>query len=220
MKQYQLELELLSPTLAGSGVGFGAEINADVVFDDLGLPFIPAKRIKGCLRDAALEVQEMFEAAGIAREGLRIKDTFGRVGDKSSAPVYFSNLYLEDGAQNQAWLRYFTKAEKYKRFISPERILATFTEVRQQTQINDEGAAFDQSLRTIRVLRKGLKFYGEVYIENDDEDVLNTLLFACRNFRRFGTKRNRGFGEIRCALLTKEGRLLSIDQTLEALCTA
>jgi CRISPR-associated protein Csx10 len=220
MKEYQLDLELLSPTLAGSGVGFGAEINTDVVFNDLGMPFIPAKRLKGCLRDAALEVQEMFEAAGIAREELRIEDTFGRVGDKSSAPVYFSNLYLEGYAQNQAWLRYFTKAEKYKRFISPERILVTFTEVRQQTQINDEGAAFDQSLRTIRVLRKGLKFYGEVRIASDDEHILNTLLFACRNLRRFGTKRNRGFGEVRCTLLTKDGQFLSIDERVEDLCIA
>lgn len=222
MTTYQLELALLSPTLAGSGVGFGSGIDADVVFDDLGIPFIPAKRIKGCLRDAAEEVRELFEVAGISRDEIQIEKTFGKTGDEKSAPVYFSNFYLADYERHKEWLRYFAKAKskskEYKHFITPARILDTFTEIRQQTRIGDEGVALDHSLRTIRVLRNDLKFYGDVRIEENDERILNTLLLACRNFRRFGTKRNRGFGEIRCTLL-RDGQPLSIDQKLEALCT-
>ncbi|MGH7453354.1 MAG: RAMP superfamily CRISPR-associated protein [bacterium] len=219
MKKYQLRIELLSPTLAGSGVGFGSGIDTDVVFDDLGLPYIPAKRLKGCLRDAAEEVREMFSLAGIKADQIQIENTFGETGNESAAPVYFSNLYLENHEQTQAWLRYFLKSNDYKHLVTSDRILDTFTEIRQQTKI-DDGVAFEHSLRTIRVLRKGLKFCGEVRFESDDEHILNTLLLACLNFRRFGTKRNRGLGEVSCFLLNEEGQAQSIADTLEALCTA
>jgi len=218
MKKSEIEIELLSPALAGSGVGFGAGIDADVVFDDFGMPFIPAKRLKGCLRDSVEEVREIFSLAGIVEDEIQIEKTFGKTGDERSAPVYFSNLCIEDYEQNYAWLRYFLKSEKYKSLIMPERILGAFTEIRRQTQI-DDGVALDHSLRTIRVLRKGRRFSGEVHVERDDAHIQTTLLLACRNFRRFGTRRNRGFGEIRCTL-RENGQPLFIDQKLEALCTA
>jgi CRISPR-associated protein Csx10 len=221
MSDYQIKLELKSPALVGAGVGFGAGIDSDVVFDDFGLPYIPAKRIKGCLRDAAQEVREIFKSAGIAADEIQVTKTFGDVGTRDSAPVYFSNLCLENHKQTQKWLRYFADSNDYKYLITPERILETFTKIRQQTRIDDDGVAFEHSLRTIRVLQKGLVFFGQVRIETDDEQqVLNTLLFACRNFRRFGTKRNRGFGEVTCTLLDKNNQLLSIDAMLEGLCTA
>lgn len=220
MKKYSLKLELLSPTLVGSGVGFGASIDADVVFDELGLPFIPAKRVKGCLRDAAVEVKEMFTIAGIETGELQIEHTFGKPGSDTGAPVYFSNLTVEDDERNRAWLRYFVESESYKQFVTPERVLNALTEIRQQTQIGNDGVAFEHSLRTIRVLRKGMTFFGDVRIDSDDDSLLNTLLFACLNFRRFGTKRNRGFGEVRCSLFNSDGEPLSIDEKLEALCTA
>ena len=68
MNNYKLVLELKSPTLIGSGSGFGAEIDTDIVFDELGLPYIPSKRIKGCLRDAIKEIEEMFSLAGVDLE--------------------------------------------------------------------------------------------------------------------------------------------------------
>ena len=33
-------------------------VDMDVVYDENGLPYIPAKRIKGCIREAALEMME------------------------------------------------------------------------------------------------------------------------------------------------------------------
>jgi len=219
MKKYALKLELQSPTLAGSGAGFGAEINTDIVFDEIGIPFIPAKRIKGCLLDAAKEVEEMFRRAEIKTDDLLIEKVFGKTGYKESAPVYFSNLFIEDYAQNKSWLDYFSKLEEYKHIIKRERILEVFTEIRQQTEIDsDTGVASEHSLRTIRVLRKGATFLGDLQVNEQNEKIVNTLLLACLNFRRFGTKRNRGFGEVRCSLCF-EGKELSITQTLEALCT-
>lgn len=239
MIEFSIELDLLSPALPGSGTGFGSGIDSDVVFDELGLPVIPAKRIKGCLRDAVSEAYEMLEVAGISKDKFHLEKTFGEVGagipedtlkidetlkkkrnTKGAGKVYFSNFFLTDYEQTCGWLRYFVKSDDYKPLVTPERILETFTEVRQQTKIGDNGVAFDHSLRTIRVLRKGLKFLGKVHIDKDDAEITNVLLLACQNFRHFGTRRNRGFGEVRCTLMDRNNQPLFIDEKLEALCTA
>ena len=39
MKTLTIELKLLSNTLIGSGEGFGAIIDTDVVFDETGIPY-------------------------------------------------------------------------------------------------------------------------------------------------------------------------------------
>jgi CRISPR/Cas system CSM-associated protein Csm3 (group 7 of RAMP superfamily) len=205
MKTYRLTLKLLSPTLIGSGEGFGALIDTDIVFDEVGLPLVPAKRIKGCLRDAANEVCGMMEQAQMPCHQ-KIKDdiglTFGDRGQGESAPVYFSNLTLEDYAGSYAWLNYFLQQHAYPDLLSREKIVESFTNLRQQTKINPDGVAEDHSLRTIRVLKTGLRFSGDLTIENvtQHDQLLAILLLACANFRAIGTKRNRGLGDVRCTL--------------------
>jgi CRISPR/Cas system CSM-associated protein Csm3 (group 7 of RAMP superfamily) len=217
MKPYTLKLELMSPTLIGSGEGFGAVIDTDVVFDEVGLPFVPAKRIKGCLLDSAKEVQAYFNHAGI-KLPVAVTEAFGIPGAASSAPVYFSSLFIEDYESNKVWLEYLLAAKQYGDVLSKEQILGTFTQIRQQTAIGVEGVAHDHSLRTIRVLNKGLRFQGALHMEGDDSDILNTLLLACLNFRHMGGKRNRGFGTVRCLLFDDE-KELSINELLEESCT-
>jgi CRISPR-associated protein Csx10 len=217
MKAYQVKLELLSPTLIGSGEGFGLLIDTDIVFDDAGIPFIPSKRIKGCLLDSVKEVKELFDSSHIDYS-INIETAFGKTGSSESGAVYFSNLTIEDYDINKAWLDYYLKNNKYPDLLSKERILETFTEIRQQTAI-DNGVAKDGALRTIRVIKKGFKFYGDVHIDNETEAIVNTLALACLNFRFIGTKRNRGFGEVHCSLL-KDGNELPIKKKLEELCTA
>ncbi len=225
MATYKLKLELCSPTLVGSGEGFGALIDTDIVFDDVGIPYIPAKRIKGCLRDAALDVQDMCTLAEIQDVCIEIEKTFGKTGDEKAAPVYFSNLTIapyQEYQQTREWLTYALESGKYHTVLSPSQIVKTFTELRQQTRIHEDGTADDGSLRTSRVIKKGICFYGEITVEDDDSNkrIEQTLLLACSNFRAFGTKRNRGFGEVRCLLCDEQGKDMAFPQTLEALvCT-
>ncbi len=216
MKQYTIKLSLDSPALSGSGEGFGAVIDADVPFDDVGIPFIPAKRIKGCLLDAAKEVREMFALAGIDFS-LKVEETFGVPGARESAPVYFSNLTIPDYQENRAWLEYFIHSNKYPAILSKERVLETFSEIRQQTAINPDGVAFDHSLRTSRLIKKGALFTGNVQMEDDREDIVVTLRLACLNFSHMGTTRNRGFGEVSCTLFHGD-REIPIPEELEEIC--
>ncbi|MDI6714679.1 MAG: RAMP superfamily CRISPR-associated protein [Thermodesulfovibrio sp.] len=228
MKIYKIKLILESPCLIGSGEGFGAVIDSDIVFDELGIPYIPAKRIKGCLRDSAIEVCEMFSLAKINLFDLSEEESennfrivtylFGKPGNDQPAPIYFSNLTIEDYPNKVKWLKYLM--ENYKEIITRHSIINQFTEIRQQTAIDEKtGIAKEHSLRTIRVAKKGLTFIGTIDIEEEREDLIKLLYFACRNLKYLGTKRNRGFGKVKCDisgnLIKEENKFLN---ELEAIC--
>lgn len=226
MKTYTIIIKLLSDSLIGSGDGFGAIIDSDVVFDDLGIPFIPAKRIKGCLRDSAHEVCEMFESAQIdfldltkddtkSKECFKIvADTFGRRGQRESTQFFFSNLTINQYKENKRWLNYLS--EQYNEIISRDSILSTFTGMRQQTKIEENtGVADDHFLRTIRVLNKDFIFKGDICTQ--DNCSVKLLVLACNNLRRMGSKRNRGFGEIDCKLYEGSNEIATLKE-LETTC--
>ena len=222
MTTLRLEVVLRSPTLIGSGEGFGAVIDSDIVFDNLGLPYIPARRLKGCLKDAAEHVAEMFQMAGIPFPGSSesiLLDIFGKKGIQQGS-VQFSNLTIKNYAANREWLTYLSST--YSAMMTPESILASFCELRQQTAINKTfGIAEDASLRTSRVLKKNLRFSGILDVQKDDPDVKKALAVACYHLRHIGTKRNRGFGEVECTLLDASTHTAVLDiQRLEELCTA
>jgi CRISPR-associated protein Csx10 len=224
MAVFTFSLELLSDTLIGSGEGGGATIDTDVVFDDFGLPYIPARRLKGCLRESALEVVEMFEQSGIDFASRDDLDTlFGKTGQSESRALSFSNCYLDDYSLNKQWIEWLIA--EYPNIFSKDAVLDTFTSIRQQTSINKnedldlsarKGIAEKASLRTSRVLDKGIKFSGSIESSFELENRLfDFLFFATRNLRYMGTNRNRGFGAVRCAL-TDESKCLC-DKSLKNL---
>lgn len=229
MKTYTLQITLESNALIGSGEGYGAIIDADVTFDDIGIPYIPAKRIKGCIRDSAIEICSMFDVAKIKsfldltpdsssnsnnNKFKIITDIFGKQGQESPAPFYFTNLMIDEYNKNKEWLEYFSY--EHANIISGDSIRSFFTELRQQTAIDDNGVAGEHSLRTIRTIKKGITFKGDLCCQTENQNAERLLALACRNFIYMGTKRNRGFGKIKCELL--ELNMDSILNDLEALC--
>ncbi|WP_353684547.1 RAMP superfamily CRISPR-associated protein [Thermodesulfovibrio sp. 3907-1M] len=217
MKQLKLKIELKSACLVGSAEGFGAVIDSDVVFDEIGIPYVPSKRIKGCLRDSATEVCEMLSSAGIkifdltknSSEYLIVNQLFGSPGCEKPSPLFISNLTVKDYDELRQWLSYCM--EEYQNIVNPEGIRKYYTEIRQQTSI-EKGVAKEGSLRTCRVLKKGTVFEGTVLLKENTDSFLMLLSFACLNLTRLGTRRNRGFGEIRCSLLEGEKELDFIKQ--------
>jgi CRISPR-associated protein Csx10 len=226
MKTYTLELILKSSCLIGSGEGFGTLIDSDVVFDEIGIPYIPAKRIKGCLRDSAIEVCEMFDLANINLFGQSAQKTknpfeivdfiFGKTGNAQPAQVYFSNLTIENYSDAIQWLKYFMDEDN--EIINKNAIINQFAEIRQQTSIDYEiGSAKEHSLRTIRVVKKGFLFKGTIDVVEEIESVPKILYFACSNLKRIGTKRNRGFGKVECKLYENSTEINFLNE-LERLC--
>ena len=52
MRDYTLEIQLQSPLTSASGEGRVGLVDRDIAFDELGLPILPGKRLKGLWRDA------------------------------------------------------------------------------------------------------------------------------------------------------------------------
>ncbi len=218
MTKLTLRIELKSDALIGTGEGWGATIDSDIVFDDLGLPYIPAKRIKGCLRESALEVAEMFELSKLDDKMIgRIHDLLGSAGSIRSAPLEFSNCYLKDYSLSKKWLEWVNDTKKS--MLSKEVIANTFTSIKQHTAIENDGiakgTAKEHSLRTYRVLKKGNEFFGKICFNKIDEYLYKFLIYSVKNMRYLGTSRNRGLGLIRCELLDSESNNLCEKFKLE-----
>lgn len=206
MSNFNLNIELLSDTLIGSGEGWGATIDSDIVFDKYGLPYIPAKRIKGCLRESAVEIMEMLkqiEVLSVSEEEidslLEIDSFFGKAGRAESGELSFSNAYVENYPLNKQWVEWLEY--KYGSIFSKDAVLNTFTSIRRQTAIEKNGVKKEHSLRISRVLNRGLKFSARIEtLEEIKNEQIDFLSFAARNLRHIGTNRNRGFGFVSCSL--------------------
>lgn len=202
-----LEIELLSPASPGSGEGWAGMIDSDVVFDEYGLPYIPARRIKGILREMAYDLVETLEQQGqplLQIDAHAVRRLFGVRGAVDSAPLAVQNAYLADYAAIRAWLEWANGV--VPQVISPASVLATLSHMRQQTRIEANGTAAEGSLRSTRVLNRHLKFFCEIEIEHDHERFAPLLALAARMMRSLGEKRNRGLGRVSCRLLDRQQR--------------
>lgn len=207
---FTVQITAKSPLMLGSGTGRGSFIDADITVDENGLPMFPGKRLKGLLKESAVEVLEMLEQSGI--HGFFDRDiieiTFGT--STSPACIKIGDLFLTD-EQNTAypdikrWLQYLIHEDNHQ-FINKETVVNALTEIRQQTAINKDGYAKVNSLRTTRVLRAGKNFVGTIDCSREHlkEQIGALLALACGNLKHAGSGRNRGLGEIECYLYSGE----------------
>ncbi|MBN2281008.1 MAG: hypothetical protein JXQ65_10545 [Candidatus Marinimicrobia bacterium] len=191
MSTYQLKITALSNIIIGNGEGFGTVIDTDVCYDSFGIPFIPAKRIKGILKDSAVEVNEMMDWSGQGENTIKLKSIFGDKG-KAEGSLKIGNAYIDEYDDIVSWLKYLLKGQRD--LLDQEAILKHFTEIRFSTAIvATTGIAKDHSLNTSRSIKKGNVFFANVDI---DDEFSNQLALICQNVHKIGTKRNRGYGEV------------------------
>lgn len=209
----KIKITLLSDTLIGSGEGYGGNIDSDVVFDEYGIPYIPARRIKGCLRDSYEEILSYLNTN--EDKTRRSNSLFGKIGENEQT-IHFENLYLNGYKEMLADLKYLFR--EYPETFNKERIINHYTILRNQTSIEDSsGIAQNGSLRTIRVLKQYVEHEELVFIgsiENIEQELEKELLYAVTNLHYLGIKRNRGFGKVKCQLVKNEA-ILSIDRYRE-----
>lgn len=189
MKRCKLTIELLSDLCVADGGVYNSLIDTDVCKDKYGIPYIPAKRIRGCLRECALELRDW--GMDVSPEKL-----FGTGGDKSnSSKLRIENAYLKG---YEDILDEISKGNAT--IYHPQNILSLYTSIRSQTSIDSKtGAAKDKSLRTIRVINKGLIFESEITLYDDEQ--FENLKNCCKIFRNMGLARTRGLGEIKVNLV-------------------
>lgn len=197
MKELKIKIETLSPTHLGSGEGWGSTIDSDIIYDEFGLPYFPSRRLKGLLRESAVEVLEMFRSSMIDDyKEFSLSDIFGAPGANQTAKVIFNDLYMEEYEKTVEWLKW--SFQNFYEFFTPQKVIDSLTEIRQQTAIDNDGTSKDGSLRTIRVLKRGITFTGSIFVDDLESEKL--LALACRNLKRVGSLRNRGLGKVSCTL--------------------
>jgi CRISPR-associated protein Csx10 len=136
-----IKLLLKSDLCAHGGDGFSGIVDMDLVYDVDGLPFIPAKRLKGLLRESALEILDFDNGYnGVYNE------MFGEAGKAEGG-----SLKLGNG-----------------RIVEHERG-GNITALRTRTAM-ENGRAKDKSMRVMRVVNKGCAFaFNADFSENHRE---------------------------------------------------
>jgi len=187
MKTISYRIKFHSDWHCGSGLVAGADVDALVVKDKDGLPFVPGRTIKGMLREA---IDVIFP------EKEELKKMFGKEesdsGDGVKSVLFFSNAVMLDEERQPIVVN---KATEYMyRSIS-------------STAIDDKGIAKDNSLRKIQVTIP-CELRGEIIIMTEDlnmleEDLKKNLGKAFQYIKRLGVGRNRGLG--RCTIELEEG---------------
>ena len=193
----KIKVELRSDLCAGSGYSYAGVIDSDVSYDEYGIPFIPARRLKGCLREAAKIVcPDAVDAL------------FGKTGDNGTKSILLENGRIEEYeliAEELEGVR-GTKQEEVS-YLTPQNILTMYTGIRAQTKLcADTKVAERNSLRYTRVVgqydplksKTALCFFATVEFEDIYKEHLERIAKATRNM---GMNRNRGLGSVRCSLI-------------------
>ena len=198
MAEIDVTIEVLSPIHLGSGQA-NVNVDSEIVHDALGFPYFPAKRFKGLLYESALEVWEMFELGKLSTGNLSELERIFHRQSESNVQLIVPNFFIKPLTEYEnfcAEWRYLQS--KYPGIFTATQVLNAFTSLRYQTQLID-GVAKEGSLHNMRVLDAGIKFFGRVTVLNADEKIFNLLALALKNLSSAGTKRNRGFGRIKCS---------------------
>lgn len=191
----RIDITLKSDLCTSAGENYNAALDTDVVYDEYGFPYIPAKRLKGLIREAALELVE-FEI--FPKEDYDF--LFGTEGIKSAAFI-LDDAYIEKYAQYISDL----KKCKNKEIKHQQRVLNQYTYIRTQTALTSEGTAKENSLRTFRVVNRGLKFAAQLKIDKSLTEVQEELLeTAISMVKHIGKNRTRGLGLVEMKLINEE----------------
>lgn len=202
--EYKLVITLLSDALPGNGEGLANVIDTDTCYDDYGFPVIPSKRIKGILRETCKDM-ELYKVL----EGKTTEEIFGSSGEDFGSAFRVSNGYLKDYQNLKSFIEQKRQNSSQKRLYNTEAVLKCYTYLRAQTAIDVDGIAKETSLRTKRVLKKGLQFECNLSIPDEYAEIVKKICLATR---RFGINRTRGLGEIAISIVEQKSSLEAIPK--------
>ena len=188
MNKYALRIELLSDTCCGTGEGNGATKDVLSTYDKYGLPYIPAKRIKGILRSNAIFLKEYEQY-----NQKEIEQLFG-VGTKEGA-LRIGNAQLIDQEKLVNIIR------QHPQIFKPKAVERAYTTQRTATAIEvGTSVAKDQALRTFGAIPKGEVFSADLWLDSSNEKTEDLLQSCVKLLRHIGLNRTRGYGEVKATL--------------------
>lgn len=206
MNKYLLKIELLSDACISSGVAANSSIDCDVYTNEYGFPYIPAKRLKGLLREACLDYNNLIDD-----KADYLDELFGYEFDGEGSLVVSDAMLDEFKAEEESIVNDIVKNN-----IKPSIIKSFYVSQRTQTKIDKEtGQAQNGSLRTINVVNKGLVFVSSISLDSKYATYFKSLV---KLIKHMGLNRNRGFGLVRCSLEDDKAVTKSLALTTDCEC--
>ena len=199
MEPIKYTITFFSEWHAGSGLTSGSDLDALVIKDKKGLPYIPGRTLKGLLKEAAVEIEGLVESNDDF-----IKTVFGssskKPNDKTEendpeehgvtkkGECFFSNAKLSDELYNASIEKEL--APFYYRAIS-------------STAINGlSGVAEKHSLRRMQTT---IPCVLEAEIMNVDDKYSDQIEACFKWIKRLGQNRNRGLGRCQFTMINGKG---------------
>ena len=182
MKTIRYKIQFFSCWHCGSGLSAGADVDALVVKDKDGMPFVPGKTMKGLIREAVENY--VFLTGG---DSTAVDETFGSEADlKGSA--FFSNAALDEREQ-KAIVSNGAQKFMYNKMTT--------------TAIDENGIAKEHSLHSLETV---VPCTLTGFVADVTEPMAKIIGESLGLIKRIGLKRNRGLG--RCNItLVEESKL-------------
>lgn len=200
MKEITYNIEFFSDWHCGSGLAAGADVDALVVKDKDGLPFVPGKTIKGLIKEAVDDINQFSKKEDKVSEE-NFKKAFGFF-DKDS-----------DKDNNEKGYLFFANAElplNVRETIIKNNAQKFFFRSIASTAIGKDGIADEHSLRKMQVTVP-CTLQGKIIADKINSDIENIIITAFDYIKRLGQNRNRGLG--RCKFTHIQTKEVKNDDT-------
>lgn len=181
-KKYRIryKVEFHTDWHCGSGLAAGADVDALVVKDKKGMPFIPGKTMKGLIRESVEEIRSLQ----------------GKEADKSFVDAF--GYFEKDKEDMHKGAMFFTNAtlekDEYNAIVSNDAVRFMYRDI-ASTAIKKNGIAKEHSLRKMEVVVP-CTLYGTIH--DVPEGMADEIVKSFGFIKRLGQNRNRGLG--RCTL--------------------
>jgi len=197
--ELRLEITLLSDTTFGRGDGVVGLVDEEIEHDaQTGLPIIRGRTLKGLLVEACADI--LYALGNPETWTKEAEWLFGKSGSDLSSQAHMRIGRAELPSDLVLYVRY--KVDE-KEELTATQILESLTSIRRQTAVDEArfGVPQDRSLRSARVLMRGLTLSAPLAFDQTPTDRQLALLAACAaGVKRGGSGRNRGRGRLRVAL--------------------
>ncbi|MGG5461208.1 RAMP superfamily CRISPR-associated protein [Clostridium sp. B9] len=198
MELFQIKIELLSESIFGCGEN-SKFIDNEILKDELGLPYLKGKTFKGNLREEMKCLSAFLDSVGSEEYTKIFENLMGVEFGNDFETLKFSDCTISPN------LRAIIKEAISNKELNSEEVLESLTEVRSFTRLKN-GVAIDGSLRSSRVIKRGLILYCNLEsIKELNKKELGILASSLRGLQSIGMMRSRGKGEVKCSLY-KDGK--------------
>lgn len=210
MRNYLINIELLSDTTFGRGDGVAGLIDQEVEHDSYGFPYLRGRTLKGLLSEECDNLLCLISDP--QRHWLNARNSL--LGTAGSTTETQSRMHVGDACLPEDLRREAAKQFELEQYtgeitLTPTDVLSSLTTFRRQTAIDsNDGVAKDKSLRSSRVVLRELCFTAPITLNlkpsDDSQKILALLAVSVLALRRIGSGRNRGRGHIKCTLWEQE----------------